>query len=387
MMNEFESIRPYGDGEVVEAMARVARHRMIPVISKYLFPRELPGYLARRLKDVRSVDDFQDRVMIEIITSVIARTSEGFTVSGAENLHKLKGRFLAVSNHRDIVLDPALIQYALRIEGLPFTQLCVGDNLLASQMIEDLMRSNRMIKVLRGLKPKEMYSSSQILSRYIRHSITSDECSVWVAQREGRTKNGLDSTEQGLLKMFDLSGEGSFTDNFADLNIIPMSISYEYESCDAKKARELLIKKENGGKYVKKPKEDTHSILTGIRQRKGHIHLTIGEPVSKDELKAIEAEGNSTNERLQALCRLMDRRIVGGYRLYKTNYMGYDLMNGTRDYLGVEYLPHDLEEFIAYTDHKLGKLERKLDREALRQIFWSIYGNPVSSKKNLHFLL
>lgn len=382
-MNEYESIRPYGDGEVIEAMARVAKHRMIPIISKYLFPKAMPGYLARKLKDVRGVDDFQNRVMVEVVTSVIARTSEGFTVSGAENLKKVSGKFLAVSNHRDIVLDPALIQFAIRNEGLPCTELCVGDNLLSTTMIEDLMRSNKMIKVLRGLKPREMYSSSKILSKYIRESITSNESSVWIAQREGRTKNGLDATEQGLLKMFDLSGQGEFADNFAELNIIPMSISYEYESCDAKKARELLIKKQNGGKYVKKPKEDTHSILTGIRQRKGHIHLSIGAPVTLDELHAAQAEGKSANEHYQALCKLMDRRIIGGYRLFKTNYMGYDLMNGTKEYLGVEYLPHDLEEFVAYTEHKLGKLERNLDRSELHKIFWGIYGNPVVSMKNL----
>lgn len=381
-MNEYESIRPYGDGEVIEAMARVARHRMIPIISKYLFPKAMPGYLARKLKDVRGVDDFQNRIMLEVVTSVIARTSEGFTVSGAENLHKVKGSFLAVTNHRDIVLDPALIQFAIKNEGLPCTQLCVGDNLLSTPMIEDLMRSNKMIKVLRGLKPREMYSSSKILSKYIRESITRGEGSVWIAQREGRTKNGLDATEQGLLKMFDLSGAGDFADNFAELNIIPMSISYEYESCDAKKARELLIKKQNGGQYVKKPKEDTHSILTGIRQRKGHIHLTIGEPISRAELEAA-AEGKSANERYQALCRIMDRRILSGYKLFKTNYMGYDLMNGSKEYLGVEYLPHDLDEFVAYTEHKLLKLERRLDRMELHRIFWGIYGNPVVSMKKM----
>lgn len=381
-MNEYESIRPYGDGEVIEAMARVARHRMIPIISKYLFPKALPGYLARKLKDVRGVDDFQNRVMIEVVTSVIARTSEGFTVSGAENLHDVNGSFLAVTNHRDIVLDPALIQYAIKNEGLPCTQLCVGDNLLSTPLIEDLMRSNKMIKVLRGLKPREMYSSSLILSSYIRKSITSGESSVWIAQREGRTKNGLDATEQGLMKMFDLSGKGDFADNFSELNIIPMSISYEYESCDAKKARELLIKKQNGGKYVKKPKEDTHSILTGIRQRKGHIHLSIGKPISREELMKA-SEGKSANERYQALCKIMDKRIISGYKLFKTNYMGYDLMNGTKEYLGVEYLPHDLDEFVAYTEHKLGKLERKLDRKDLHQIFWGIYGNPVASMKRI----
>lgn len=382
-MTEFESIRPYSDEEAVEALARVSRNPMLPIISKYLFPKQHAGFLARQISSTRDIEEFQKKVMFDVVESIIARTSEGFTWSGTENLQKLKGRkFLAISNHRDIVLDPALTQYAFNAEGLPSSQICVGDNLLKNRLIEDLMRSNRMIKVLRGLEPREFYSSSKILSKYIRNTITSDEASVWIAQREGRTKDGLDSSEQGLMKMFDMSGDKSFEENFEELNILPMSISYEYESCDAKKTREILIKK-NTGKYTKKPKEDTHSILTGIRQRKGHIHLTIGNPLSVEELSAAATCGKSANDHYQALCKILDNRIISGYRLWKTNYMGYDLAHGTKEFLGVKYLPEDLAAFVEYTEHKLGKLERRLDTLELHKIFWDIYGNPVVSKKKL----
>lgn len=382
-MTEFESIRPYSDKEAVEALARVSRHPMMPVISKYLFPKEKPNFLAKAISGTTGVDDFQYKVMSSVVTSILARTSEGFTWSGAENLHNLAGKkFLAISNHRDIVIDPALTQYLMFSEGLPMTQICVGDNLLKSRLIEDLMRSNRMIKVLRGLGPRELYKSSQILSAYIRNTITSGEASIWIAQREGRTKDGLDSSEQGLVKMFDMSGNGSFEENFSELCIVPMSISYEYESCDARKARELLIR-ETTGKYVKKKNEDTHSILTGVRQRKGHIHLSIGKPVTGGELSAAASTGKSANDHYMALCRILDNRIISGYRLWKTNYMGYDLAHGTTEFLGVKYLPEELKEFKAYTEHKLGKLERKLDSDRLHRIFWDIYGNPVVSKENL----
>ena len=385
-MTEFESIRPYSDKEAAEALNRVSRHPMMPVISKYLFPKEHAGFLARQISKTTDIEDFQNKVMVGVVGSIIARTSEGFTWSGAENFHKLAGKkFLAISNHRDIVLDPALTQYAFKAEGLPSSQICVGDNLLKNRLIEDLMRSNRMIKVLRGLGPRELYSSSKILSKYIRNTITSGESSVWIAQREGRTKNGLDSSEQGLMKMFDMSGEMSFEENFKELNILPMSISYEYESCDARKTREILIKK-NTGKYVKKSNEDTHSIMTGIRQRKGHIHLNIGEPISAEELANAANSGKTANEHYQALCRTLDNRIISGYKLWKTNFMGYDLAHGTSEYLGVKYLPEDLVAFKEYTEHKLGKLERRLDSRDLHQIFWDIYGNPVVSKKNLGLL-
>ncbi len=278
--NEFEDIRPYTDAEAVEALARMSRHPMMPVVSKYLFPSVPASAMSHMLRGIGSIDQFQNEVMMGVIDGILARTSDGFTCSGIEHLKGIQGRFLAVSNHRDIVLDPALIQYVMKQAGLPFTEICVGSNLVTSQLLEDLLRSNRMIKVIRGIKARELYLSSQRLSQYIRERITSGGASIWIAQREGRTKNGLDT--QGLLKMFDMSGTGTFEENFRELNIVPMSISYEYESCDARKAREVLLRRE--GPYIKKEDEDLHSILTGIRQAKGHIHLEIEEPLTAEEI-------------------------------------------------------------------------------------------------------
>ena len=375
-LSEFEDIRPYSDEEAVEALKRVSRHPALPTISKYLFPKQRIDTLASMLREIKSIDEFQKVVMIGVINAVLARSSEGFTFSGMSNLSKVNGKILAVSNHRDIVLDPALILYAMNAAGYPMAELCVGSNLLSNKLIEDLMKSNRMIKVIRGISARQMYLNSQTLSKYIRLSITSGKSSIWIAQKEGRSKNGIDKTEQGLLKMFDMSGEGSFEENFKELNIVPMSISYEYEPCDSRKARELLLSRE--APYVKKKNEDLHSILTGIGQKKGHIHLSVGEPLSASEIA--EAAAQSGNDRYQALRGILDRRIHDGYKLWKTNYMAYDLMNGTSEFLGEKYLPEDLEKFKAYTEHKLAKLERRLDHKELTDIFWHIYGNPVAMK-------
>lgn len=381
-LSEFESIRPYSDEEAVKALARVSHNAFVPVMSKYLFPKKGLDYFGKQLRSVKSIDEFQKVVMISVIDAILARTSEGFTCTGTENIFGLGDKkFLAISNHRDIVLDAALILYSIKEIGLAYPELCVGNNLLKNQLIEDLMRSNRMIKVIRGISARQLYLSSQILSKYIRLNITEGHSSVWIAQREGRTKDGLDTTEQGLLKMFDLSGEKSFEENFLELNIIPMSISYEYESCDFKKAREILIKRTTGS-YTKKSKEDTHSILTGIRQQKGHIHLEIGKPLSAEEIAAASNQ-DGRNDRYQGIRHALDRRIIEGYKLWKTNYMGYDLMNGTSEYLGTKYLPEDLEAFKAYTAHKINRLEKRYDKVACRDIFWHIYGNPVVSKKEL----
>ena len=378
-MEDLENIQPYNDEEAVAALHKLARHPAVPVISKYIFP-ELPiNTLRKMLLDVKGVDDFQHQIVSKAVSVVVGRSSAGFTYEGLENLAKVggSGRYLAVSNHRDIVLDPALTHWMLLQNNLPLTEICVGNNLLANGVVETLLRSNRMITVIRGISAREVYLSSQILSKFIRSEITSGKSSVWIAQREGRTKNGLDVTEQGLLKMFDMSGEGDFKSNFEELNIVPMSISYEYEPCAFRKAREILIKQMTG-EYHKKEDEDMHSILTGIRQWKGGIHLCVGEPLTEKEIA--RASWYEKNDRYQAIRRILDERIISGYKLWKTNYMGYDLMTGGSKYAD-KYTPEDLEQFKEYTEHKLKRTERKLDKDALRDIFWHIYGNPVVAKE------
>lgn len=380
MSNELDyaSISPYTDEEAVEALRRVAQNPFLPIVSKFLFPDE-PFYTLRRLlKSINSIDDFQQVVMSKMIMTVIQRSSSGFTFDGLENVPKDR-KFLAVSNHRDIILDPAMIQWTLFYNDLPLTEICVGSNLLESnRMVSDLLRSNRMIKVIRGISARELYLSSKLLSSYIRDRITSGGSSVWIAQREGRTKNGLDKTEQGLLKMFDMSGKGSFEENFNELNILPMSISYEYESCDIRKARELLISRKQ--KYVKKKHEDTHSIISGISQWKGGINLSIDKPITPEEVH--EASILDKNDRYQALRKTLDERIIRNYKLWKTNFIAYDMLEGKGKYSD-RYSKENVEEFEGYMAHKLGKVERSLNHDELKQIFLDIYANPVRAKEKL----
>ena len=376
-MEDFENIQPYNDEEAVAALQRIAHHPFLPAISKFIFPEFPVDTLAKMLKEIKSVDDFQYTIVSKAVNVIIGRSSSGFTYEGVENLRKVDGKFLAISNHRDIILDPALTQWMLMLNNIPMTEICVGSNLLSSGIVEALLRSNRMITVIRGISAREVYLSSQILSRFVRGEITSGKSSVWIAQREGRTKNGLDITEQGLLKMFDMSGEKNFRENFLELNIVPMSISYEYEPCDIRKAREIYLKGKDGV-YKKKKNEDMHSILTGIRQWKGGIHLNVGKPLTDKEIT--RASWYEKNDRYQAIRHILDERIIAGYKLWKTNYMGYDLMTGTSRFAD-KYTPADLEEFKKYTEHKLGKLERGIDRNAVRDIFWHIYGNPVVAKE------
>lgn len=377
-LTEFSDIAPFTDEEADAALTRLSNHPNTKWVSKFIFPDKPETFLGEVLRNIHTVDQFQTVVMAKAIQWVIDSSMTDFTSDGIEKLQALEGKYVAMSNHRDIILDPALFQLLLQKHHLPETQICVGDNLLKFKSVELLIRSNRMIKVIRGISARELYLSSQLLSRYIRETVTSGTSAVWIAQRQGRTKDGMDITEQGLLKMLDMSGTKDFVENFKELNIVPMSISYEYEPCDIMKAREVLISRTQ--KYVKGETEDLESIMTGIRQPKGQVHLTIGDPLTEEEIR--EASFCDKNDRYQFIRHAVDRRVIKGYKLWKTNYMAYDLANHSDKYAG-EYTVEDLEAFKSYMARQFMRVEPNLNRKELMDIFLRIYSNPVQAKEQL----
>lgn len=376
-LSEFESISPYTDEEAAEALSNLAEFPLLSQVSQQFFPNEEPDFLKKVLKSIKTIDEFQVLVMQKVVRWVIENTAKNFSYDGISNISADK-KFLALSNHRDIILDPAITQLILYTNGFPMTEIAVGDNLITNKTIEWLIRSNRMIKVVRGISARELYLSSQLLSRYIRLNITEQRSSIWLAQRQGRTKNGYDITEQGLLKMLDMSGQADFQTNFEELNITPLSISYEYEPCDILKARELVISRKR--KYVKAEGEDFNSIVTGIMQPKGNIHMNIGTPLTSDEIAA--AALCDKNDRYQLIRHAVDQRVIDGYKLWKNNYIAYDLANCSYKYSHM-YEPADVEAFIDYMQKKLDTVEPEVNREDLRRIFIDIYANPVFTKELL----
>ena len=376
-LSEFESISPYTDEEAAEALTKLADFPLLPKISQQFFPEETPDFLANVLRSIKTIDQFQVLVMQRFVRWVLEHTADNFTYDGISNIDPQK-RFLVLSNHRDIILDPAIVQLIFHINNIPLTEIAVGDNLITNDYLEYLIRSNRMIKVVRGISARELYLSSQMLSKYIRINITNNRNSIWLAQRQGRTKDGYDTTEQGLLKMLDMSGSDDFQKNFEELNIIPMSISYEYEPCDILKAREVVISRKQ--KYVKAEGEDFNSILTGIMQPKGNIHLTIGKPLTSEEIA--EAAKCDKNERYQFIRHAIDVRVIDGYKLWKNNYIAHDMVNQSDKYSNL-YDQADKEKFIAYMQKQLDTVEPEIDRDELRQVFLDIYANPVCTKELL----
>ncbi len=376
-LSEFESISPYTDAEAAEALSKLAEYPLLAKVSQQFFPEESPDFLKNLLKSINTIDDFQKLVMSKFVRWVLEHTAHNFSYDGVSNIDPNK-KFLALSNHRDIILDPAITQLVLYNNGIPLTEIAVGDNLITNKTIEYLIRSNRMIKVVRGISARELYLSSQLLSKYIRLNITEQRSSIWLAQRQGRTKNGYDVTEQGLLKMLDMSGTGDFQKNYEELNIIPMSISYEYEPCDILKARELVISRKH--KYVKGEGEDFNSIMVGIMSQKGNIHLNIGKPLTSEEIAA--ASLCDKNDRYQMIRHAVDLRVVDGYKLWKNNYIAYDIVNHSFKYSDM-YDQSDVEKFVAYMQHQLDTVEPGVNREDLRRIFLDIYANPVVTKELL----
>ena len=274
------------------------------------------------------------------------------------------------------MLDASLMQNVLTDNGFDTCEITFGANLMQGQMVIDVGKSNKMFKVERpGGSIKEFYKASLHLSDYIRTVITEKKQSVWIAQRNGRTKDGIDRTDQGIIKMFGMSRTDDKVKSLAQLNIVPVAVSYEWESCDILKTIELYERRQ--GPYIKKPGEDLNSILTGITQPKGQVHIEFCEPITEDELKQL---GECTScEFHKNVAGLIDRRICTAYRLTPNNYIAHDMLYGTSEYANM-YSPKQKATFVTYMK-QLEKYELDCDVEALMEIFLGIYSNPIDSKK------
>ena len=370
---KFDDIRPYYEEELPAAMQRIAASDVFPLLASFVYPGEPIEEIRKRVCAFTTVREFQHDTMRRVNEQVIQRSTTGATISGLDRLDPAKN-YLFVSNHRDIMLDASLLQYFFVINGFETTEITFGANLMMNPVVIDVGKSNKMFRVERpGGDIKEFYRKSLHLSEYIRYTIKEKKQSVWIAQRNGRTKNGIDATDQGIIKMFCMSEPHNKIKALADLNIAPVSISYEWESCDILKALELYESQYT--RYTKKPGEDLNSILTGIMQQKGRVHIELCQPITVAELTAFENQTN--NEYHKSVAKLIDRRINTNYRLYPNNYIAHDLLYGNTKY-GDMYTEEQYEAFLK----RLSKLDKydTCDIERLKEIFIGIYSNPVDNR-------
>jgi len=372
MIHNFDDIRPYIDTEIPAAMKRIAESEYLPAICKFVFPEKKIDEVQQMLLSYRDIRDFQVGVMYQFNQQVITQTINKFTYTGTDYL-KPEKNYLFVSNHRDIVLDSALLQSALYFAGFPTTEITFGNNLMISQLIVDVGKSNKMFKVIRGGNVREFYNNSMRLSEYIRFTLTQKGESIWIAQRNGRTKDGNDATDQGIIRMFCMSNKQNLVKSVEELNIVPVAVSYQFEPCDMFKTKELYLSK-NETKYVKQKDEDLISILTGITQQKGNVHLSICKPIEKEEY--IDFASKSPNKFYSKLAHLIDERIYYNYKLWNTNYIAHDLRSGTNKFADY-YTLDDKKKFLQRYYHVLNQING--DKEIIASIYLGIYANPIDT--------
>ena len=372
MMSKFDSIRPFYDSEVNEGICSVIQHPMMKALMNFTFPETEESVWMDQLRKTHSIRDFQVNFIYQSVQKVLERSSEGLTTSGYEKLEK-HTPYLFISNHRDIILDTSLLNVSLYDHGLIMTASAIGDNLVKKDFLLKLSKLNRNFLVQRGLPPRELLQSSKLMAEYIAQLLLRENRSVWIAQREGRTKDGNDATHQGVLKMLAMgSDEDRIMQYFKKIKIVPVSISYEYDPTDALKMPQLMAEA-NNEKYIKEKNEDFITLLSGIMGQKKRIHIHVGDVLDK-ELDWIESEFDNTNKQIQALAQTIDDSILSTYKLWPTNFIAYDLLNKTN-----RFTNH-------YTENEKSLFERRLEmkidaaNQAMVESFLAMYANPVVNK-------
>ena len=371
-MSKFDSIRHYHDSEVQEALSSIVNHPMFKSLIGFTFPEKSETELKEIYSSINSIDDFQSKIIYHSLQRVLAISSDGVTTSGFEKLDP-DAAYLYISNHRDILLDTSLLNVLLMDHGKKLTASAIGDNLVTKSFILALARLNRNFLVRRGLSPRELLMSSKLMSEFIYHLLTEEKRPVWIAQREGRTKDGNDATNPGVLKMIGMaSDEKDVMDYFKKLKIVPVSISYEYDPTDKLKMPQYLAQLKDEV-YIKGKNEDFVNIMSGVVGQKKHIHIHIGEVIDT-EIDQIKAEYDSSNKQVQALANVLDREIIANYKLWPTNYIAYDIVHKT-DKFSDKYTENEKQVFLKRLGLRVDKAN-----EQLLQGFLAMYSNPVVNK-------
>ncbi len=371
-MSKFDAIRPFYETEVNDAIKGVLHHPMMKALMNFTFPDTPDEIWKEQLVRTHSTRDFQCNFTYKSLKKILETKSDGLITSGFEKLQK-NTAYLFISNHRDILLDTSLLNACLFEHQLIMTASAIGDNLVQKSFLRTLARLNRNFLVQRGLSPREMLQSSKLLSEYISKLLQHENRSVWIAQREGRTKDGNDATNPGVLKMLSMaSNEENLMDYFKKIKIVPVSISYEYDPTDFLKMPQLLAEAKQEI-YIKEKNEDFINLMSGVMGQKKRIHIHVGD-VLEHELDSILGLHENSNKQIQALAQVIDDSILSNYHLWPTNYIAYDILNKTTTY---QHL---------YTENEKSLFERRLElridhsNPMALQGFLAMYANPVVNK-------
>ncbi|MBQ0048823.1 MAG: 1-acyl-sn-glycerol-3-phosphate acyltransferase [Bacteroidales bacterium] len=380
MNTEFDEIRPYEKGEMKQALNQLLSDRHFQVILKGMVPW-LPkamrnGLLRLAFVGIKTPLGFQLRFMKPVVKRLIRKACSGIdfdhqALSGGDE------RYTFVSNHRDIVLDSAFLSVLLIENKFPTTvEIAIGDNLLIYPWIKTLVRMNKAFVVRRSLSARELLESSRLMSRYMHHAIAHKRENVWIAQREGRAKDSDDRTQDSVLKMLALGGEGSPIESLKALHIVPLTISYEYDPCDYLKAKEFQQKRDDPS-FKKSKQDDLDNMKIGIFGKKGRVHYHAAPCINTwlDELKDLPK-----TELFSAIAQRMDKSIHQGYALYPGNFVACDLLSGTNEF-AAHYTAEEKNVFEQYLQSRLDLIDLPYkDVPFLRERILTMYANPVRNK-------
>lgn len=371
---EFDDIRPFNDTEFLKEWDTILKTEGFENGLNYLFKdAEVRHKVMDIAKGLRSVDDLQEKVMTVVLERIVSTSSAGISDSGFENVDASRP-CLYMSNHRDIVLDTGFLNLLVYKHNLPFTRTAIGSNLLLNSWIEGMVKLNRSFVVKRGLPVREQLGASKHLSRYIRHSLVDAGCPIWIAQREGRTKNGDDKTQASVLKMLNLSNEtASFVDGFRELNIVPLSISYEVEPCLTAKIDENILR--DRGEFEKAKEHDLAAMFNGIDQYKGYIHFGCSSPV---EIRESDFSDLNKKDALAKLAALIDKQIYKEFKLFPFHYIAFDRLS-SQNRNNDKYTDNDIKRFDDLLADNIAKLS-DYNADEVRGKFMEIYSNPVKNR-------
>lgn len=372
-MSNFDSIRPFYDAEANAAIREIVDDPMLEAMMNFTFPHDSKEHWKDLMLHTHSLRDFQINFIYPGLRKVLEKSSDGLSIGGFEVLEP-NTAYLFISNHRDIILDTSLLNSCLYENGLVLTTSAIGDNLIKKKFLHTLSRLNRNFAIKRGLQGRALLESSMLASKYIKKSLLHENRSVWTAQREGRTKDGNDATQRGVLKMLTLAEEGNNPFGFFEkVRLVPISISYEYDPTDILKMPELLAKSRQE-KYVKSENEDFLNLLRGIIGTKKRIHIQVNGILDK-EISEISKMEISQSEKLTQLAAVIDQKIWSGYKLWPSNYIAHDLLYGDEEYSSF----YTTEEKKAFEK----RLNEKVDTKNTLMVnnFLSMYANPVNNKK------
>lgn len=376
---DFSDICPYGNDIFHSKMEELVKEPGFLHALSYCMPPDAVPHLIQEMLKFDNCHDFQMEVMMPFVEMIAKTTTSGITMGGLNNYNASRN-YTYLTNHRDIVLDATFLNLAFMRNGLPITEVAIGNNLLAYEWIETLVRINKSFVVKRDTGIREALLAAKHLSSYIRYALLEKHESIWIAQREGRAKDSSDKTQDSLVKMLALGGEGSFMERIKELNIMPVCISYEYDPNDYLKAREYLMKRRDP-QFKKSQRDDLFSMETGLLQFKGKVHFQLTPRINARIDEIGNFRDNNTSARY--ISCIIDNAIHRSYEIFSINYIAFDELEHVKRFQ-TKYTEEERVEFMHYIERQIDRMEMDdmtdEERTFVKHLMLTMYSNPLKNK-------